>query len=137
MKRAIGWNFLALTILMGIVASYPACAQNADSTPPQGRSAGDSMSLAGHDTENAAKNAYHATATAVKDTTVTAKVKLALHNDKVTNRDDIHVDTVAGVVTLGGLVGNPQDAVRAEAIARSTTGVREVVNDLRVRNSNS
>jgi hyperosmotically inducible protein len=120
-----------------MVATYPACAQNAASTSPQNRSASESMSLAGHETKNAATNAYEGTATAVKDTAITAKVKVALHNDKVTGQDDIHVDTVAGIVTLGGQVGNEEEAEHAAQIARSTSGVRDIVNNLRIKASNS
>jgi osmotically-inducible protein OsmY len=137
MKSTIAKNALASALFIGIVGSYAACAQNADSTPPQDRSASESMSLAGQETESAAKNAYEGTATAVKDATITAKVKLALYNDRVTGHDDIHVDTVAGVVTLGGQVRNEEEAARAGQIARSTSGVRDVVNSLRLEASSS
>jgi hyperosmotically inducible periplasmic protein len=118
-----------------MVGSYTACAPNAGSTPPQDRSPSESMSLAGQETASAAKHAYEGTATAVTDTATTAKVKVALRDDKITGRSDIHVDTAAGVVTLGGRVRNEEVAERAERIARSTSGVRDVVNNLRLQAS--
>ncbi len=130
MKRRVSKWIISSVLLAGMMGGY-ACAQSG-SASPSNRSASDSMKLAGEDAGNAASNAYHGTATAVKDTYITAKVKLALHNDKVTNRDDIHVDTVAGVVTLSGQVRDHEEAERAAQIARSTVGVRDVVNDLRV-----
>jgi osmotically-inducible protein OsmY len=42
--------------------------------------------------------------TAISDTAITAKVKTALHENKITKDADIHVKTVAGVVTLKGAV---------------------------------
>jgi len=94
--------------------------------------AGEAAEQAGSDTLNAAKHLGKGTATAMRDTKITAKVKVALHEDKVTEDSDIHVDTVAGVVTLSGHVPSPDAAVRAEQLARQTEGVREVNNKLRV-----
>jgi hyperosmotically inducible periplasmic protein len=96
------------------------------------QSASTSMKSAGHDIENAAANAYHGTKTGIKDTDVTAKVKLALHNDKTTKGRDIHVKTVAGIVTLSGDVPSSNVAARAEKLARGTTGVKSVRNELKV-----
>lgn len=96
------------------------------------QSASESMHQAGQDTENAAVNAYHGTKTAIKDTDVTSKVKLALHDDAVTKGKDIHVTTVAGIVTLRGRVSSSAVSERAEKVARDTTGVKGVRNHLRV-----
>src|SRR5437870_2381342 len=93
----IGARLLALTIAI----SGTAFAQ----------SAGESFHKAGEQTESAGSGAGHAivnaargTATATKDTAITAKVKLSLHNDDVTKSGDIHVTTVEGIVTLRGIV---------------------------------
>ncbi|HTW89155.1 MAG TPA: BON domain-containing protein [Candidatus Binataceae bacterium] len=96
------------------------------------QSASQSMHNAGEDTENAAVNVYHGTKTAVKDTDVTTKVKLALHDDALTKDKGIHVKTVAGIVTLRGRVASNAISERAEKVARDTTGVKGVRNDLRV-----
>jgi hypothetical protein len=95
-----------------------------------------SMKDAGHSAENAVSHAWHGTKTAIKDTDVTAKVKMALHNDKLTRGRDIHVDTNDGVVTLTGYA--PEAAAhRAAVVARDTTGVVGVNNNIRVNESMS
>src|SRR5438132_9581888 len=66
------------------------------------QSAGESMKDAGHSGGNAVSNAWQGTKTEVKDTDITSKVKMALHNDKLTKDENIHVKTVDGVVTLRG-----------------------------------
>jgi hyperosmotically inducible periplasmic protein len=88
------------------------------------------MKNAGHSVGNAASNAWQGTKTAVSDTDITAKVKLGLHNDKLTSGQDIHVDTHEGVVTLTGHAPSAA-ALHAGRIARETTGVVGVNNDIR------
>lgn len=132
MKPDNGQKVLVTILLATFLGGFEACSQGASSVPPQDRSSSQSMSLAGQDTENAARNAYQGTTTAVKDTSITAKVKVALHDDKVTDSDTIHVDTVAGVVTLSGVVGSTEESERAAQIAQSTNGVRYVVNNLQL-----
>jgi hyperosmotically inducible protein len=128
MKRSLEFLTIVPAIAFGLSLSTPAFAQDTTGHP----SASQSMEKAGADTENAAKNAYQGTATAVSDTDLTAKVKLALHNDDSIEHDDIHVTTVAGVVTLSGQVPNVAASSQAEQIARGTKGVRDVTNQLRV-----
>lgn len=99
------------------------------------QSASQSMEHAGSDIENAAKNVAHGTATAVKDSDVTAKVKLALHNDSLTKGSTIHVSTVAGVVILRGTVASTDISTRAEKLTRDTSGVKDVHNHLHVANN--
>ena len=136
MKRNSGMNKVILsTAVFGLVMAAPAFAQDNPGSPSASQSmhqAGEAAEQAGSDTLNAAKHLGKGTATAMRDTKITAKVKVALHEDKVTEDSDIHVDTVAGVVTLSGHVPSPDAAVRAEQLARQTEGVREVNNKLRV-----
>ncbi len=132
MKISIGCKTLITMLLAALIVGFEGCSQNAEAVPPQDRSGSQSMTIAGQDTESAARHAYQGTRTAVKDTAITARVKLALHDDKITGKDIIHVDTVAGVVTLSGVVGREEEADRAASIARSTTGVRDVINNLHV-----
>jgi len=113
-------------LLLGMTLAGPAFAQSASG----------SMHEAWHSTENAAGHAWQGTKTAVKDTDITAKVKMALHNDKLTKGQDIHVDTNEGVVTLTGHARSAA-ADRAERIARETTGVVSVNNNLRASESMS
>jgi osmotically-inducible protein OsmY len=113
-------------LLLGMALAGPAFAQSATQ----------SMKNAGNSAGNAVSHAWQGTKTAVKDTDITAKVEMALHNDKLTKGQDIHVDTNAGVVTLTGHA--PSAAVhRAERIARDTTGVVGVNNDIRASKSMS
>jgi hyperosmotically inducible periplasmic protein len=107
-------------LLLGVALAGPAFAQSATQ----------SMKDAGHSAENAVGNAWQGTKAAVKDTDITAKVKMVLHSDKLTKGRDIHVDTHDGVVTLTGYASDAV-AARAERIANDTTGVVGVNNDLR------
>ena len=94
------------------------------------------MHRPGEAAENPANHADQGVQIAVKDTTITAKVKAALHQDKeVSNANIHHVSTVAGVVSLKGGVPARQAAVRAEEIAHGTVGVRGVNNRLTVVSS--
>jgi hyperosmotically inducible periplasmic protein len=95
------------------------------------QSASESMHEAGESAESAASHAYHGTTTAVEDTALTAKVKTALHEDKVTSGAKIHVTTVASVVTLRGSVSSSDVAGHAEEVARNTNGVKGVKNKLK------
>jgi hyperosmotically inducible periplasmic protein len=96
------------------------------------QSASESMHEAGESAESAVSHAYHGTKTAAVDTSLTAKVKTALHDDKATSGADIHVTTVASVVTLRGRVASADLSSRAEQIAEHTTGVKAVKNELKV-----
>ena len=113
-------------LLLGLTLAGPAFAQTA----------GQSMNEAGQSGGNAASNAWQSTKTAVRDTDITAKVKMALHNDKLTKDENIHVKTVDGVVTLRGHAPSTA-ADRAERLARDTTGVVGVNNKVKVTNSGS
>ncbi len=108
------------SLMLGVALAVPAFAE----------SASQSMKDAGHSATNAVSHAWQGTKTAVKDTDITAKVKIALHNDKLTKGHDIHVTTRDGVVTLTGHA--PSEAARRAAkLARETTGVVSVNNDIR------
>jgi osmotically-inducible protein OsmY len=109
-------------LLLGITLAGPAFAQ----------SASQSMQNAGRSAENTVSNAWQGAKTAVKDTDITAKVEMALHNDKLTKGQDIHVSTHGGLVTL---MGHAPIAAADQAVhlARNTTGVMGVNNDIRVR----
>ena len=113
-------------ILLGMAFAGPAFAQ----------STSQSMNQAGHSAENAVTQAWQSTKTAVKDTDITAKVKMALHGDKLTTGRDIHVDTHDGVVTLTGYAPDAA-AARAVRLAHDTTGVVGVNDDIRAGQSMS
>jgi hyperosmotically inducible periplasmic protein len=104
---------------------------------PAPSSASESMHHAGESAENAVEHAYNGTKTAVKDTTITARVKSAIHHDKEIRGSDIHVDTVAGVVTLSGSAPTTKDATRATEVAQRTKGVRSVKDAISIAAANS
>ncbi|HVA77276.1 MAG TPA: BON domain-containing protein [Candidatus Binataceae bacterium] len=133
MKRSLGFFAIIPAVAFGLSLSAPAFAQDSTSHP----SASQSMEKAGADTESAAKNAYQGTATAVTDTAITAKVKLALHNSGATENGDIDVTTVAGAVTLTGHVTSAALMAKAEQVTKATEGVTGVTNQLHVDASDS
>ena len=63
---------------------------------------------------------------AYDDTAITAKVKSSLIGDSVVSASAIDVDTLAGTVSLNGIVKSEQERQRAIQLARSTQGVKQV-----------
>jgi hyperosmotically inducible protein len=130
----------APAIVLAVAIASPSFAQDAatntapDTTGSQSmHHAGESLKDAASNTADAAKHTYHGAKIAVKDTAITAKVKTALHNDKLLHdNSDIHVDTVGRVVTLTGTVPSLEAAHRAQEIAAHTTDVASVKNALTV-----
>ena len=83
----------------------------------------------GAQVENAAVHARQA----VTDAALAAKVKTALSTRKSLDGTDIRVDAKGTVVTLKGDVNAREQAGQAEQVARGTTGVTSVVNQLMLR----
>lgn len=131
MKIRHSFNLIVPTVLFGMVLSIPAFAQN-EPTSQQMDQAGQKIEQAGSDTAAAAKDAYSGTERAVKDTTITAEVKTALARDKDVRSSEIHVNTIAGVVTLKGSVSSPEIAQHAMQLAEQVSGVQSVNNQLMV-----
>lgn len=132
MKNAFGLKIVVPALVLGMAMAAPIFAQE-DNSAPASQSmhrAGDSAENVASDTGQAIKHAYHGTVTAISDTAITAKVKTALHENKITKGADIHVKTVAGVVTLKGTVSSADAASTAQQVAQQTSGVKEVRNDL-------
>jgi hypothetical protein len=69
------------------------------------------------------------------DATVTTRVKIALLNDPQVGPMRLDVKTFQGVVTLSGTVKTAADARQAIAVARTTSGVRDVKSELKVEGS--
>jgi hyperosmotically inducible protein len=69
----------------------------------------------------------------IDDTNITAAVKTKLAGEKASTLTRIDVDTVRGVVHLGGVVASDADRARAEQIAAQVGGVKRVINDLQVQ----
>jgi hypothetical protein len=119
----------ALALALGF--AVPVNAQNpASGTPNEPATA--SSAQPGEQTEQWAPGVYDGAKTAVSDTLITLKVKVAILKDQAVSGNDIHISTTDGIVTLMGNVRNIAVMTQAEQIARSTTSVRDVVNQLRV-----
>jgi hyperosmotically inducible protein len=71
--------------------------------------------------------------TYVDDSAITAKIKSKMIGDSVVKAHEINVDTFQGNVQLNGFVDNDQQKSRAEEIARNTSGVVNVQNNLQLR----
>ena len=69
---------------------------------------------------------------ALDDATIATRVKTALLNEPALKAQEIQVQAEQGVVTLSGAVPNQAEADRAQAVARSIGGVREVRSALKV-----
>jgi hypothetical protein len=66
------------------------------------------------------------------DAGITADVKTSLASDESVSAFDVDVDTREGVVTLTGTVPSMMAKDRAVEIARTSDGVRDVIDNLRV-----
>jgi hyperosmotically inducible periplasmic protein len=143
MNNKYSFKVIVPAVLLGIALSVPAFAQDSSAPMPdknapagqQMRDAGHEMQQAGSDTGMAAKDAFHGTERATKDTAITADVKAKLASDKRISSTGIHVTTTAGVVTLKGSVGSPEMAQHAAQVAEQTDGVKGVNNQLLVISS--
>ena len=74
-------------------------------------------------------------ATAADDTAITAKVKAALIAEPGLKSTEINVDTKEATVTLSGTVASNELRDRAKQIASSTSGVKNVVDNLVVKSA--
>jgi hyperosmotically inducible protein len=74
---------------------------------------------------------------AVDDSTVTATIKAALFDNKNTHSAAIHVETYKGIVLLSGFVKTQAEKDAAGAIAKDTSGVKEVRNSIALHDGTS
>lgn len=68
----------------------------------------------------------------VDDATITTKVKAKFVEDPLVKAMNIKVDTYQGVVQLSGFANSMAEAEKAAQIARNTSGVKSVKNDIRL-----
>ena len=68
----------------------------------------------------------------IDDATITTKVKAKFVEDPVVKAMNIKVDTYQGVVQLSGFANTMAEADKAAQIARNTSGVKSVKNDIRL-----
>ena len=69
----------------------------------------------------------------VDDATLTARVKAKFAKDETVSAMSISVETLKGVVQLSGFAKSADERANAERLARDTTGVVQVRNDIVVR----
>ena len=72
-------------------------------------------------------------ASRIDDGVLTTRVKTALLYDAGLAARRLTVTTIDGVVTLSGEVGSADEAERAERLARTVAGVRDVRSQLTIR----
>ena len=73
---------------------------------------------------------------AVDDTAITTRIKARMAEDPAVSAARIEVETLRGVVQLAGFATSQAEKDRAGAIARNTSNVREVRNNIIVRQPN-
>ena len=77
---------------------------------------------------------YHeSTGEGIDDTATTARVKKALHADTQYKFDDVKVTTFKGTVQLSGFANLRDAKTRAGELAKSVEGVKDVVNNITVK----
>lgn len=69
----------------------------------------------------------------VDDATLTTRVKGKFAEDKTVSAMAISVETLNGTVQLAGFAKSAAEKTQAESLARNTSGVRSVKNDIVVR----
>jgi len=68
----------------------------------------------------------------IDDATITTKVKAKFVEDSTVKAMNIKVDTYQGVVQLSGFAKSHEEADKAAQLARDTSGVKSVKNDIRL-----
>ncbi len=68
----------------------------------------------------------------VDDTTLTTRVKSKFAADPTVSAMSIGVETMKGVVQLSGFAKNSEERAMAEKLARETSGVKAVRNDIAI-----
>jgi hyperosmotically inducible protein len=69
----------------------------------------------------------------VDDATITTRVKASFAKDPVVAATSINVETLKGTVQLSGFAKSTAERSTAERLARETSGVTSVKNDIVVR----
>jgi osmotically-inducible protein OsmY len=104
---------LVLVAIMGAAAA--ACSTNGEKGGPAERTAANAGRV-------------------VDDSVITGKVKAALVADPTTKAHEISVETFKGVVQLSGFVDSSEARSRATQVAQQVEGVKNVKNELELRN---
>jgi hyperosmotically inducible protein len=72
----------------------------------------------------------------VDDAVITTKVKAVIFEDDNLSSMDINVETSNGIVQLSGFVEDEADIDTAENLAATVKGVKDIENDIQVRDDN-
>jgi hyperosmotically inducible protein len=94
--------------------------------------AGRTLEAAGDEVQKGVEELDRVAQPVVDDAAITAKVKAKLAADPEVHAIDIDVDTSDRVVTLSGSVEVAAHSAEAEKLARTTAGVRGVINRISV-----
>lgn len=118
----------------GLVTAWMLAAAVVVGTPASGRaqSTGDTI---GQKTDRAAdkiKGAAQDAKTAISDSWLTAKTKIALYADERVKGRQVSIETMKGIVMLRGKVDSDESKAAAESIAKGIDGVAAVKNELQV-----
>ena len=113
-----GTTMMTATILSALLAATPFAAGAAESKMDE--------------VKDKAKSATEGAKTAVSDSWITSKTKIALFADERVKGREVSVDTQKGVVHLRGKVDSDEAKSAAADVAKSVEGVQSVKNDLQV-----
>jgi len=113
-------------------ATENAAKKTGSATENAAKKTGNATEDAAKKTGNATENAAKKTATVMTDAEITSAVKTKLLGDKAVGGMKVDVDTSHGVVTLTGPVYSTGERDEALRLARTTKGVKSVVNKLTV-----
>jgi osmotically-inducible protein OsmY len=103
-----------------------------DDTTPAIKKGADAVAEGSKKAAKAVKGAAEKTADVTTDASVTTAVKTRLMKDDVARATAIDVKTDDGVVTIGGTVPTEADRIRIGKLVEDTTGVKHVVNELKI-----
>jgi len=102
-----------------------------DTTPARVAHAHDPLALP-HTLEPSPHGSVCRIVTVPPDAAITMKIQAKYADDDVVKGRNIDVDTVNGVVTLKGEVDTKRERDAAEQLARETSGVKRVIDELKV-----
>jgi osmotically-inducible protein OsmY len=122
---------IAITALASSLLLVVGCGQQGNT----GATVGQKMDRAADKVADTTANATSKVAVAADDTAITAKVKAALIAEPGLKSTDINVDTKEATVTLSGTVASNEMRDKAKQIASSTSGVKNVVDNLVVKSA--
>jgi hyperosmotically inducible protein len=130
-------KFIGITML--VVVGLAACDQsgpaetagkNIDQTFDK---AGDKISDTADNVGDTISEQSNKAGVAINDTTITTRVKAAIFAEPGLSSLQISVDTVNGVVTLGGSVDSMEQSDLAESLTSEVSGVSKVNNQLAIK----